>query len=262
MVEATGGYEGAFLAFLLKGGIAVHRADPLTAKHFIRSLRKPGKTDQLDAAALARYGAERHASLALFSLKEEAQEQLSVLLSRRQDLVLMRSAESARRAHPRYRSLKASLNAVIKTLNGQIKAIEEEIAKIIKQSRALGAKVAIMTTITGIGQITASVLAGFMPELGALTRRKAASLAGCAPHPKDSGASRGYRATAGGRATVKRALFMAALSARKSNVELRAFYERLVQNGKKPMIAITAVMRKLIVILNARLRDAIPQTTW
>ena len=262
VLEATGGYEAALLAFLLKSGIAVHRADPLTAKHFIRSLKKQGKTDKLDAIALARYGAERHASLALFSMKEETQEQLGALLSRRQDLVLMRSAESARLAHPRYRSLKASLNAVIKTLNGQIKAIEDEIKKIIRQSKELDAKVAIMTAITGIGQTTAAVLAGFMPELGTLTRRKAASLAGCAPHPRDSGASRGYRATTGGRASVKRALFMAALSARKSNPELRAFYERLVQNGKKSMVAITAIMRKLIVILNAKLRDAMPQTTW
>jgi transposase len=262
VLEATGGYEAALLAFLLKDGSAVHRADPLTAKHFMRSLRKQGKTDRLDAAALARYGAERHESLALFTLKDEAQEQLGALLSRRQDLVVMRTAEQTRLGHPRYRNLKASLNAVIKTLNSQIKAIEEEIAKIIRQSKALGAKVAIMTAITGIGQITASVLAGFMPELGTLTRRRAAALAGCAPHPRDSGRSRGYRATTGGRASVKRALFMAALSARKSNPALCSFYERLIQNGKKPMVAITAIMRKLIVILNARLRDATPQTTW
>src|SRR5271165_4559425 len=96
VVEATGGYEAALLAFLLANQIAVHRADPLTAKHFIRSLRKHAKTDKLDAAALARYGAERHATLALFMLKDEAQEQLGALLSRRQDLVLMRNAENAR----------------------------------------------------------------------------------------------------------------------------------------------------------------------
>jgi transposase len=262
VVEATGGYEAELLAFLVKNGIAVHRADPLTAKHFIRSLRKHAKTDKLDAIALARYGAERHATLPLFTLKDQALEQLSALLSRRQDLVLMRAAENARLAHPRYKRLKASLNAVIKTLNGQIKAIEDEIKDIITQSKTLAGKVAVMTSLTGIGQTTAAVLAGFMPELGALTRRKAASLAGCAPHPRDSGALRGYRATTGGRAAVKRALFMAALSARKSHPGLRSFYERLVQNGKKPMAAITAVMRKLIVILNAMLRDATPQTTW
>jgi transposase len=262
VVEATGGYEAALLAFLLARGIAVHRADPLTAKHFIRSLRKHAKTDKLDAAALARYGAERHATLALFTSKDEAQEQLGALLSRRQDLVLMRAAESARLAHPRYAKLKASLNAMIKALDGQIAAIEDEIGRILRQSKALAAKVAVMTGLTGIGQKTAALLAGFMPELGTLTRRKAASLAGCAPHPRDSGAFKGYRATTGGRAAVKRALFMAALSARKSNPALRAFYERLVQKGKKPMTAMTAVMRKLIVILNAMLRDAQPQITW
>jgi transposase len=262
VVEATGGYEAALLAFLLARGIAVHRADPLAAKYFIRSLRKHAKTDKLDAAALARYGAERHATLPLFALKDEAQEQLGMLLSRRQDLISMRNAERARLAHPRYAKLKASLNAIIKALNAQIAAIEDEIAKIVKQSKALAAKVAVMTSVTGIGQKTAALLAGFMPELGTQNRRQAASLAGCAPHPKDSGAFKGYRATTGGRAEVKRGLFMAALSARKSNPVLRAFYERLVQNGKKPMVAITAVMRKLIVILNAMLRNARPQTTW
>jgi transposase len=262
VVEATGGYEAELLDWLLKRKIAVHRADPLTAKHFIRSLGKRAKTDRLDALALARYGAERHATLPLFILKDEAHEQLSALLSRRQDLVLMRAGERTRLSNPRYKRLKTSLNAVIEMLNGQIKAIEAEIKKLIAQSKVLAAKVAVMTGVTGVGQKTAALLAGLMPELGALTRRKAASLAGCAPHPRDSGASRGYRATTGGRAAVKRALFVAALSARKSHPALRAFYERLVQNGKKPMAAITAVMRKLIVILNAMLRDAQPQTTW
>lgn len=262
VVEATGGYEAALLAFLLANGITVHRADPLTAKHFIRSLGKRAKTDKLDAMALARYGAERHATLLPFALKDETQQKLAALLSRRQDLILMRAAEETRLRHPTYRSLKASLQAVIKTLNSQIKLIEDEIKDLIARCKALAGKVAIMTAVTGIGRQTAALLAGFMPELGTLTRRKAAALAGCAPHAKDSGKHRGYRATAGGRATVKRALFMAALSARKSHPALRAFYERLVQNGKKPMAAITAVMRKLIVILNARLRDAGPQTTW
>jgi transposase len=262
VVEATGGYEAELLARLLKRKIAVHRADPLTAKHFIRSLGKRAKTDQLDALALARYGAERHATLPLFILKDEAHEQLSALLARRQDLVLMRVSERTRLANPRYKRLKASLNAVIKTLNGQIKTIEDEIKELIASCKMLAAKVSVMTKVTGVGEKTAALLAGLMPELGALTRRQAASLAGCAPHAKDSGASRGYRATTGGRAAVKRALFMAALSARKNHPVLRVFFERLVQNGKKRMTAITAVMRKLIVMLNAMLRDAQLQTTW
>ncbi len=177
-------------------------------------------------------------------------------------MVLMRSAEETRSRHPKHQNLKASFAEVVKFLNAKIKEIEAEIKDLIAQSQALAAKIAVMTSLTGIGRQTAAVLAGFMPELGALTRRKAASLAGCAPHPRDSGANRGYRATTGGRAVVKRALFMAALSARKSHPALRQFYERLVQHGKKPMAAITAVMRKLIVILNAMLRDAQPQTTW
>jgi Transposase IS116/IS110/IS902 family len=108
-----------------------------------------------------------------------------------------------------------------------------EIKHLIAQSKALTAKAAVMTSLTGIGRQTAAVLAGFMPGLGTLTRRKAASLAGWAPHPRDSGVLRGYRATTRRRAVIKRALFMAALSARKSHPALRSFYERRVQNGKK-----------------------------
>lgn len=112
-----------------------------------------------------------------------------------------------------------------------------------------------MTKVPGIGKQTAYTLLALMPELGALTRRKAASLAGCAPHPRDSGKSVGYRATIGGRQHVRRALFMAAMAARNWHPDLKAFYETLIQNGKKPMVALVAVMRKLIVILNAKIRD-------
>ena len=111
-----------------------------------------------------------------------------------------------------------------------------------------------MRAIPGIGQTTAAALIALMPELGSLPRRKAAALAGLAPHPRQSGASEGYRKVRGGRPDVKRVLFMAALSASRNNPALRAFYDRLVENGKKPLVAITAIMRKLVVIANAKLK--------
>ena len=113
--------------------------------------------------------------------------------------------------------------------------------------------------IPGVGDKTAAALIALMPELGSLDRRKAAALAGLAPHPKQSGDAEGYRRTRGGRPEVKRVLFMAALSARKHNPNLKAFYERLVQAGKKPLVAITAIMRKLVVIANATLKSATVQ---
>ncbi len=258
VLESTGGYEIELIAALLRDGVSVHRADPRAASYFIRSLGKRGKTDQLDALALARYGAERHASLRLCRVCEASQEELQALLSRRADLVAMRVAEQNRRQHPRYdrfASLKGSLNTMLAVLNAELAELESQITALIEQSPAMTAKYDIMTGVKGIGKQTAFSLLASMPELGTLTRRQAASLAGCAPHPRDSGKTQGYRATRGGRGGVKRSLFMAAMAARRFNLDLRLFYERLIGNGKKPMVAITAIMRKLIVILNAKLRD-------
>lgn len=255
VLESTGGYESALIATLLQGHIGVHRADPLTAKHFIRSLGKRAKTDQLDALALARYGYERQHVLTLCRIPDPAQAMLSLLLARRADLVTMRVAEQTRQQHPNYAMLKQRLNAMLAFLNGQLAEIENEIAALIEQSPAMTKKYDIMTGVKGIGKQTAFTLLACMPELGTLTRRQAASLAGVAPHAKDSGKTSRYRRTSGGRAIVKRSLFMAAMAARRFNTDLRAFYERLIGNGKKPMVAITAIMRKLIVILNAKLRD-------
>lgn len=256
VLEATGGYEAALIAALLAAGVAVHRATPLQAKHFLRSLRLAGKTDRLDAAALARYGAERHAGLSLCHVASAEMTALQDCLVRRADLVAMRVAEQNRLQHPRYAGLKASVQAVLKTLTRQIDALEARMEGLIAQSPALTAKMDVLTSVEGVGKQTAYTLLAALPELGRLTRRQAASLAGLAPHPRDSGSLRGARRATGGRAAVKRALFMAAMAARRFNPALRTFYQRLILNGKKKMVALTAVMRKLITILNAKLRDA------
>ena len=262
VLESTGGYETALVADLLARNVAVHRADPLTAKHFLRSLRLRGKTDALDAAALARYGAERHAELARVAPTDAAQRLLADLSARRDDLVAMRVMEQQRLQHPRYAALTATITPMLAAIAQQIEAIEARMEALVKDSAPLKAKYEVLAAVKGVGPRTALTLLAAMPELGALTRRQAAALAGCAPHPKDSGQRHAYRATGGGRALVKRALYMAALSASRSNPTLKEFYERLIKNGKKPMVALTAVMRKLITILNAKLRDANLQTSW
>jgi len=255
VLEATGGYENALIAFLIANKIAVHRADPLTAKHFIKSLRLRGKTDKLDAVALARYGAERHETLPECKLKVASQEELEVLLARRADLFAMRVAEQARLQHPRYKLTQKSVKTILNALINEIEDIEKSIEKIIAESAELSKKLKIMTSVKGVGKQTAYSLLAMMPELGELTRRQAASLAGCAPHPKDSGKTNGYRRTSGGREIVKRSLFMAAMAARNFHPELKLFYQKLRENGKKPMVALVAIMRKLITIINAKLRD-------
>jgi transposase len=256
VLEATGGYETALLKALCQRNVAVHRASPLQAKHFIRSLGKMAKTDNLDALALARYAFERHETLPLYTENEPEMQALCDLLMRRDDYVNTRKAEMNRLKHPNYAGMKEDVEEHLAFLNKQIRSIENKIKALIQNNAVLQQKKAVLTGEKSIGDQTAHTLLGLMPELGKLTRRQAASLAGCAPHARDSGTKSGYRQTWGGRRSIKTALFMAALSAVRFNEQLRIFYQRLLANGKKKMVALNAVMRKLIVILNAKLREA------
>lgn len=259
VLEATGGYEMALVRALLLAALPIHRGTPLQVKNFIRSLGQHGKTDACDARALAVYGRERHAGLKVFELPASQQQAMNELLMRRADLVQIRAAEASRCQHPRYLEavpeVMASLKALVATLDLQIAAIEAQLQIRLDASPDLQARIDAMMTQKGVGQKTALILQTFMPELGSLDRRRVASLAGCAPHPRDSGKHQGYRGVFGGRGAVKRALFMAAMSARRHDPELRAFFEALIARGKKKMVAMVALMRKIIVILNARLRD-------
>lgn len=256
VAEASGGYEADLLLALCAAGAAVHRMQPLKAAHYMRSLRVHGKTDALDAAALAQYGAERHEKLELFVPADDVLQSLKDLHTRREDLLKMRVAEIQRGKHPRYRKLKASVQAVCAVLNAQIADIEARMRMLVESNTALGRKKDVLCAFKGIGDTTALCLLAEMPELGTLTRRQAACLAGLAPHPKDSGKHHGYRATRGGRQNVRKALFMAALSAKRYNPQLKEFFDRLVKQGKKPIVALVATMRKMILILNAKIRDA------
>ena len=256
VLESTGGYESGLLAHLLAAGVAVHRVHPLTAKHFLRSLHA-AKTDTLDAMALARYGAERHRHLPLFRAPQAEAAELATLLARRAELVGWRAAEQSRLQHPRYAGLRASVRRMIRTFDREIAQLETRMAALVEQSEPLRKRRAVLESVKGVAQKTAWVLLAALPELGSLTRRQAASLAGCAPHARDSGQHRGYRRTGGGRTLVRRALFLACWSAVRYNPALKPFYDRLRQNGKKPLVALVAAMRKLITILNAKLRDAL-----
>jgi len=253
--EATGGHEAALLTALVKAERAAHRADARKVKAFIRSFGILGKTDAIDARALARYGQERHAQLARWRLPDQDRDRLQALVLTRGDFVVQRVACSNRLAAPGAEPVRRYLEAMMACLDAQIEAIEGGIEALIRSSEPLAQAAKTLRGIAGIGPRTAAALIALMPELGSLTRREAAALAGLAPHPNQSGANDAYRRTKGGRPEVKRALFMAALSAAKHNDTLRPFYERLIANGKKPLVALTAVMRKIIVISNAMLRQ-------
>lgn len=255
ILETTGGYEMALLLNLCSKTIAVHRANTRKVKNFIKSFGNRAKTDSLDARALALYGYERYEKLELFSPQSKQALDLCELVSRRNDLKQLLVAEKNRLQGPRAQLIKDSYAKMIKTISEQIESITKEIDEIIERDEILRAKKLILQSIPGIGRIVSNELIVLLPELGELNRKQIASLVGVAPIANDSGRYSGYRRTGHGRSFVKPMLFTAAMAARNSNSELKTFYERLVGKGKKKMVALTALMRKIIVIANARLRD-------
>jgi len=259
--EPTGGHELLLLAECLKANIPVHRVDTLKLKAFIRSFGTLGKSDAIDAAGMAAYGRERFAHLPLWRAPAPHVEQLKALTRRRNDLLAFRVAEQNRAKAPGAGALAASFKAMLAVITRQIAAIDAAIARLVAANEALQARIAVCTAMNGIGQRTAAALIAQLPELGTMTRRQTAALAGLAPHPNESGLAKGYRKIQGGRPDIATILFMPALRAAAGKGEFASFYRRLVANGKKPLVAIAAVMRKIVVTLNARLRDAeIPQS--
>lgn len=252
--EATGGHEAALLAATVSARIPVHRADARKVKAFIRSYGTLGKTDAIDARALARYGAERAPSLARWQPRDAWRDQLQDLVLTRNDLVATRVAYANRLGAPGAKAGAPFLKAILAALDAQILAVDAATTTLVRDNAPLRQAVATLTSITSIGAVTATSLLALMPELGHLDRRQVAALGGLAPHPNQSGASDGYRRTKGGRPEVRKALFMAALSAARHHKTLRPFYEKLIANGKKKLVALAAVMRKLLIICNAVLR--------
>ncbi len=254
--EATGGYETKLLAAMLAAGVPSHRADARKVKAFIRSFGTLGKSDAIDAQALARYGTERHATLTRWVAPDPVREELQALVLARVDMVRLRQAHRNRLAAPGSKVVAATLKAILREVEKQIRALEARIATCLRQHPALARDQAALLTMHGIGAVTSAALLALMPELGTISGAQAAALAGVAPHPHESGQRVGYRKTRGGRPDVKRTLFMAALVASQGKGALAETYKSLVARGKKPIVAITAIMRKLIVIANAKLRDA------
>lgn len=257
VLETTGGYELALLYTLCESNIDVHRADTRKVKNFIRSFGNTAKTDSLDAKALAHYGMERHAMLMLFKPSSTKYLVLFNLVHRREDLKQMMVAEKNRLKNPACNGIvKGSCLELIRLITTQIEAITQHIQTLIDGDVVLKEKQKILISIPGIGKIIALELLILLPELGTLTRRQIASLVGLAPIARESGHFKGYRKTGHGRKTVKPLLFLAAMAARNSHSDLKVFYERLITKGKKKMVVLTALMRKIIVIANARLKES------
>lgn len=259
VIEATGGLERALALFLLHHGLPVAVVNPRAAREFARSMGHLAKTDSIDALALAHYAqtlaAKADQAGILFCAPSDELLALQTLLTRRAQLLDMRTAEKNRLAGP-MRSLRASIRAVIHTLNEQISQLDRDINSTLDQHFKAQSKR--FDAIKGVGPITCAAVQAFIPELGRISGARAAKLAGLAPLNRDSGSSRGKRHIWGGRSLVRSTLYMAMLSAVRYNPVLKAFYERLIAAGKPKKVALTACSHKLLRILNAMARTGQP----
>jgi transposase len=253
VLEATGGYERRALRHLSEQKLPAIRVNPRQVRDFARATGILAKTDAIDARVLVRFGSA--VEPVHRPLPSEQQEKLAFLQTRRVQLIALRTAESNRLELTTDALITRTIRAVIKTLDQQIKLIEAESAEVIAQHQELERTYAILTSVPGVGPVTAAVLMGHMPELGTLSRQGAAALAGLAPFNKDSGAQRGQRHIRGGRAPVRTALYMATLAAARCNPVIAEDFNRLTSAGKTHKVAMTACMRKLLTILNALVRD-------
>lgn len=256
LMEATGGYEAALACALQAAGLRVAVINPRMARDFARAMQRLAKTDRIDAATLAEFAQvlARRPDCERFirPLSVPEQQDLAALVTRRRQLVAMQLSERQRLrlARPVTRP---SIEAIIEAIGKQFDEIEAEMVTHVEQHHAALAKV--LQGVAGIGKVTAATLIAEMPELGRLNRRQICALVGVAPYANDSGSSRGRRRIAGGRFEVRRALYMATLTAVRHNAPIRAFYERLVTAGKLKKVALIACMRKLVTHLNAIARN-------
>jgi len=252
VLEASGGYERQVLASLLGASIPAVAVNPRQARDFAKALGKLEKTDAVDARMLARFAESVRPAVRPRPSEEIAEVQ--EWLSRRRQLVEMLTAEKNRTQHAKGGVLK-DIREHIEWLKKRIRDNERELGDLLKDAPEWNAEVEMLDAIKGIGPVSALTLLAAVPELGTLNRKQIAKLVGVAPLCRDSGTLHGKRTCWGGRAEVRACLYMAALVATRANETIRTFYGRLLAAGKPKKLALVACMRKLLTILNARVRD-------
>lgn len=250
LLEATGGYERAVMQALAQARLPVTRINPRRARAFATAMGKTAKTDPIDAAMLARM-AELVRSTE--PPRSSQHEELRALVQRREQLVEQRDSERRRLQQTILPAVKDDLVEHIQQLQQRIKALDKAVSQSLRGLDAPLAKR--LLTIPGIGPVTAASLAAYLPELGLLDRRQIAALAGLAPYNVDSGQHSGKRRIRGGRALIRRVLYMACLTVIRKQADFKQRYARLRAQGKLAKVAITACMRVLLVRLNAMVRD-------
>lgn len=251
--EATGGYEKSVVAALHAATIRVSVINPARARHFARASGILAKTDPLDAAVLSAFG--RALAPAPTPPPTAADSKLAALVARRSQLLQIQIGERQRAQAATEPSLRKLFSSWLTQLERQLAKLETLIEEHLVQHPVLEKKVQRLDAIMGVGRLSALTVLAALPELGTLNRQQAAALSGLCPYNRDSGQWAGKRHITGGRADVRRALYMAALSASRCNHHLRIFYARLVAAGKPAKVALTAVMRKLVVLMNHLLKN-------
>lgn len=257
VVEATGGYQRRLVAELADAGYPVAVVNPRQVRDYARGLGRLAKTDRIDAEVIARFGA--HVQPRPLEKTPAKQAELEALVTRRRQLIELRTAEFNRKETVAAKSVKKSIQQVIDLLNKQIQRIEQDIETLLASDDDYKGKASLLGSVPGLGPTTVATLLAELPELGLLNRQEIAALVGVAPFNRDSGRLRGKRAIWGGRRTVRNVLYMATLTARRCNPTIRAFATRLEQQGKHFKVAMVACMRKLLVLLNTMLKN---NTHW
>ena len=250
VVDLTGGYEALCVNMFYDKGFKVIRAEGRKVKNFARAMGITAKTDTIDAKILADYGEKCFERLRLYTPYNSSIKKLVMRLS---DLKDMAQKEKNRLKAPDNAAIVVkSIQTLLKTYEKEITKLEEYIEEIIESNEVLRKKYRLLLEQKGIGKKIAFILLGLLPELGYLNRREIAALAGVAPFAKDSGTINGYRRTQSGRPEVKKALFIAALVAVQYDTKYKVIYQQLLARAKPKMVAVTAIMRKLIIALNAK----------
>jgi transposase len=253
VLEATGGYEKHAAHYLISKGIAVAVVNPRQVRGFAKATGKLAKTDKIDARLIAFFGETM--KIKYYLISDEVQSELQEFVRRRKQLIELRQAEKNRKEHATNSVVIQSINTVIACFDDQIKELEKSLDDFISKNGTYKEKFKILTSMPGIGKVTACMLLSDMPELGTCSRQQIAMLAGLAPLNRDSGKMKGKRMIWGGRKEPRCVLYMAALVAIRYNKEIKEFADRLLKTGKIWKVVITACMRKVLTILNAMLRN-------
>jgi transposase len=255
VLEATGGYEAAVVAALATAGLPLVVANPRQVRDFAKATGQLAKTDALDAQVLALFAERVRPTPRL--LPDEAVQALDALLTRRRQLVEMLTAERNRLLIARP-AVRRDLQQHIRFLERRLREADDDLHRAVKASPVWRVKDDLLQSVPGVGRVVSLTLLAELPELGRVSHKEIAALVGVAPLNRDSGTRRGKRLVYGGRAPVRAALYMAALVASTWNPAIRAFYQRLRAAGKPAKVALTACMRKLLIILNAIARSGTP----